>query len=157
MTNRRTDPVVRELEIRYRPARRPKGQVVDSPEAVARMVRDLVDEPEECFLVLVVDAKGHVLCRSTVARGTLSSCAIHPREALKRVLYANGSGVAFVHNHPSGDPTPSTEDRDVTERLRQAGAILGIRVLDHLIVAESGWRAIVSGSSGSWSGASAAA
>jgi DNA repair protein RadC len=76
---------------------------------------------------------------------------------MKRVIYANGSGVAFVHNHPSGDPTPSVEDHELTERLRQASAILGIRMLDHLVVAFEGWRSIVSGASGSWPTASEAA
>ena len=71
--------------------------------------------------------------------GTLTASLVHPREVFRDAIRSAAAAIVLVHNHPSGDPSPSAEDRSVTERLRSAGALLGIRVLDHVIVADSGY------------------
>ena len=73
-----------------------------------------------------------------VSVGTLTASLVHPREVFREAIRAAAAAVLLVHNHPSGDPSPSEEDRTVTERLVSAGELLGIRVVDHLIVAEGG-------------------
>ena len=70
---------------------------------------------------------------------TLTASLVHPREVFRPALREAAAALILVHNHPSGDPTPSSEDREVTSRLAKAGEILGVRVLDHVIVAESGY------------------
>ncbi len=89
---------------------------------------------QEEFHVLVLDARHRVRAHRRVARGSLQSSIVHPREVFRPALRLAGAALVVAHNHPSGDPEPSDEDRAVTDRLRQAGAILGVRLLDHLVL-----------------------
>lgn len=88
----------------------------------------------ESFFSVLLDTKHRVLGVEEAARGSLTSTIVHPREIFKAVILASAAAVIFVHNHPSGDPTPSREDVEITRRLREAGELLGIRVLDHVVV-----------------------
>lgn len=90
----------------------------------------------EHFRVLLLNAKNRVLSIETVSVGTLNSSAVHPRELFKPAIRNSAAAVILVHNHPSGDPTPSRQDITVTERLKEVGEILGIEVLDHVIVGD---------------------
>lgn len=107
----------------------------------------LVDEKRESFYAVMLDGRNRVLSKVRVSQGTLGSSVVHPREAFRAAVRDAAAAVIFVHNHPSGDPTPSAEDRRITERLRRAGELMGIPVLDHVVVgrgrycsfAESGW------------------
>ena len=74
-----------------------------------------------------------------VSQGTLTASLVHPREVFRAAIRRCAAALVLVHNHPSGDPEPSSEDRQVTERLVRAGEVLGIRVLDHVVVAERGY------------------
>ncbi len=96
---------------------------------------DKLDQEE--FLVATLDTKHHVRRVVRVTRGTLDASLVHPREVFRAAVADAASAVLLIHNHPSGDPTPSREDREVTRRLQEAGKILGIRVLDHIIVGEN--------------------
>jgi DNA repair protein RadC len=80
-----------------------------------------------------------VLRQELVSQGTLTASLVHPREVFRPALRESAAALVLVHNHPSGDPTPSREDREITERLMRAGEILGIPVLDHVVVAERGY------------------
>ena len=82
----------------------------------------------------MLDTKNQVIGINTVAIGVLSSCPIHPREVFKPAILANAAGVILVHNHPSGDPYPSQDDLLLTNRLKEAGEVLGIQVMDHVIL-----------------------
>ncbi len=93
----------------------------------------------ERFLVLLLNGRHRVLGQQVVSQGTLTASLVHPREVFRVALREAAAALVLVHNHPSGDPTPSHEDRVVTTRLARAGEILGVRVLDHVIVAESGY------------------
>ena len=89
---------------------------------------------KEHFNALLLNSKGMLIHEENVSVGDLSGSIVHPREAFKTAVNKSAAAVIFVHNHPSGDPTPSKEDLDITRRLCEAGSILGIRVFDHVII-----------------------
>ncbi len=107
----------------------------------------LRDMKHEIFKVVLLDAKNTVVKETTVSEGSLTLSIVHPREVFALAVRESAAAVIFLHNHPSGDPTPSHEDRRLTDRLVAAGELLGIRVLDHVIVgdgryvsfADEGW------------------
>ena len=131
------------FEISRRTARaRARGGVVL---ADARAVNDLVagqliGERRERVLVLMVDARQRLIGERCVSIGSLMASVIHPREVFRPAIGLAAAALILVHNHPSGDPTPSVEDHQVTIRLAEAGALLGIRLLDHVVVAADGFR-----------------
>jgi DNA repair protein RadC len=90
----------------------------------------------EHFLVVALDAKHAVIGITTVSIGSVTMSIVHPREVFKPVILMNASVVILAHNHPSGDPSPSQEDRALTRRLKDGGELLGITVLDHLVLGE---------------------
>ena len=94
----------------------------------------LADSPVEVFLAVLLDVKHRVLRDVRVSVGTLNGSLIHPREVFAAAVAERAAAVVLVHNHPSGDVSPSPEDRRVTRRLRSAGGIVGIPVLDHVII-----------------------
>jgi DNA repair protein RadC len=87
----------------------------------------------EFFFMITLDSKKRTIGYHTISMGSLSSSVVHPREVFKPAILENSAAVIFLHNHPSGDPAPSREDRECTNRLTAAAKILGIRVLDHVI------------------------
>ena len=91
----------------------------------------------EFFFMITLDSKNRTIGYHTISMGSLSSSVVHPREVFKPAILENSAAVIFLHNHPSGDPAPSREDRECTNRLTQAAKILGIRVLDHIIFGET--------------------
>ena len=100
----------------------------------------LSNQAEEVMVMLVLDIKNNVIGAFEVSRGSLNASIVHPREVFKRALLLNGASIILAHNHPSGDPTPSREDVDITKRLVEGGDILGINVLDHLIIGDNRYR-----------------
>jgi DNA repair protein RadC len=90
----------------------------------------------EEFLVVPLDGKNQVLGFHVVSVGTLTASLVHPREVFKAVILANAAAIIVVHGHPSGNPEPSAEDRAITGRLKQAGELLGIQLLDHVVIGE---------------------
>ena len=93
----------------------------------------------EHFLMLPLDGRNRVLGFEIVSVGTLTASLVHPREVFKTAILANAAAIIVAHNHPSGDPTPSAEDRAITQRLKDAGELLGIRLLDHVVLGERGY------------------
>jgi DNA repair protein RadC len=93
---------------------------------------------QEHFLVITLDGAQHVISVHIASIGLLNRTLVHPRETFRRAILDNSGSVILAHNHPSGDLTPSREDREATERMVKAGRILGIEVLDHLIITRSG-------------------
>lgn len=90
----------------------------------------------EHFLVMLLNAKNRVILDEFVSEGTLTATLVHPREIFKSAIRFRAHAIILAHNHPSGDPTPSREDREVTQRLIDAGKIIGIEVLDHIVLGE---------------------
>lgn len=111
---------------------------VNSAAQFAELFAPLAIEAKEMFVCCHLDNKNKLLCVETVSIGSLTASVVHPREVYKSALLSSAAAVIFIHNHPSGDPTPSREDLDITVRLKQAGELLGIRVLDHVIIGTDG-------------------
>lgn len=110
---------------------------VMSPGAVAQLVNehlDLKNADREYMVGIYLDRKNCVNAVQVVSIGTLDSAQIHPREVFKTALLTSSAGVVLVHNHPSGDPRPSRDDLDITRRLVDAGKLLGIELVDHVII-----------------------
>jgi len=113
-----------------------KADRFTSPEQVFEMFRDLVLETKEHFLCLHLDGKNRIICLDRVAVGSLNQSVVHVREVLKSALLSSAAAIILIHNHPSGDPSPSPEDITVTRRLKEAGELIGIPVLDHIIIGD---------------------
>lgn len=110
--------------------------IMDSQTAY-RLLAPLIDGLDrEHFMVVALDAKHAVIGVNTVSIGSVTLSIVHPREVFKPVILMNASAVLLAHNHPSGDSTPSQEDRALTRRLKEGGDLLGIAVLDHLVLGE---------------------
>ena len=106
---------------------------------VAAMLRPLLeDEVVEVFVVLLLNGKHRIFAFAEVSRGTLTSSLVHPREVFGPALRQAAAAVIVAHNHPSGDPEPSVEDLEVTRRLRDAGKLLGVPLLDHVVLGVDG-------------------
>jgi DNA repair protein RadC len=115
----------------------PSPRALDSPLAVAWLARDLLkdaDDDREYFWSILVNAQLHFLLAHLVSIGTQSSTLVHPREVLGPALREGAAGVILAHCHPSGDPTPSREDIRLTHQLRDAAALLDLRLHDHVII-----------------------
>lgn len=127
-----------ELGRRVSAARRGERPVIKSPSDVANLVMEEMRYLDrEHFRVVSLNNKNRVLAINPVSVGSLSSSLVHPREVFKNSIKQSAAAVVLVHNHPSGDPTPSREDAEVTTRLAEAGKILGIEVLDHVIIGDN--------------------
>ena len=129
---------VREMRVRYRRRRirreDPSGQVASPTDAGRLFVTLLGREVVEVCGLLCVSASRQIVAYHELSRGSLVETLVHPREVLKVALLANAAGLIIGHNHPSGDPTPSPADIDLTRRLRLASDLMGLQFLDHLIV-----------------------
>lgn len=117
-----------------------RGEPITRSEAVWRHFHPrLAGLAQERFYVLLLDGKGRLLREVRVSEGSLTASLVHPREVFRRAVREAAAAVVLVHNHPSGDPEPSPEDSTLTGRLRAAGELLGIRVLDHVVVGRGRW------------------
>jgi DNA repair protein RadC len=87
-------------------------------------------------LIATLDTKLQVRRVVRITRGTLDSSLVHPREVFRAAIADAAASILLIHNHPSGDPTPSSQDRDITKRLKEVGAIIGINVIDHIVVGQ---------------------
>ena len=124
-----------ELARRTAAEERPEGSRIRWPRDVFELMAPKIQAlPVEEFHVVALDSQHRVEKDITVTRGLLNSSLVHPREVFRQVIAENAAAVILVHNHPSGDPTPSADDRVVTEQLVQAGKLLDIPVQDHVIV-----------------------
>ena len=111
--------------------------VIRSPEDGAKYVMDdMRFLSQEHFVCLYLNTKNQVLHRQTIFIGSLNASIVHPREVYKEAFRRSAASIICIHNHPSGDPTPSKEDIEVTKRLSECGKIIGIELLDHLIIGE---------------------
>ena len=129
-----------ELGRRYlMPSDRP---VITSPEDAIHQLGYLKNKRQECFVVLTLDGANRLIDNAIIFQGTLTESLVHPREIFAKAIEDRAASIVLAHNHPSGNVEPSFEDEQVTEKLKSAGELLGIRVLDHLIVTKQDWRSI---------------
>jgi len=111
------------------------GYTIKSPDDAAKLlIKEIGEEDREVFMVLVLNTKNQVTAIHRCHVGSINASIVHPREVLKSAILNNGASIIVGHNHPSYNSTPSREDKEVTKRLAEAGKILGIELLDHIIV-----------------------
>jgi len=114
--------------------------LITTPESIIRQIKpSLKGKKKEHFVLISLDTRNHLINKQTVSIGSLDSSIVHPREVFKEALIASAASVIFIHNHPSGDPSPSEDDIALTKRLAEAGKILGIAVLDHIIICDNAY------------------
>lgn len=129
----------RELVKRWLAEQLKQGAALNSPSAVREYLRLRMQQlPHEVFIVLFLDAQNRVIETEELFRGTLTQTSVYPREVVKRALHFNAGAVILAHNHPSGVAEPSHADETLTQALKQALALVDVRVLDHFIVAGTG-------------------
>nr|WP_257721149.1 DNA repair protein RadC [Paenibacillus sp. IHB B 3084] len=117
----------------------PKYNYIWKPEDAYILCSDIIELEKENFVAFLLNTKNRVLARKIISVGGLNATVVHPREVFRTAIEVSGASILCVHNHPSGDPTPSQEDINVTKRLVKAGEIIGIDVLDHVVVGREGW------------------
>lgn len=121
-----------------------KGDAFTQPETVARYLQHQLGlQPREQFALLLLDQQHHLIQMDVLFYGTLNQASVHPREVVKSALAHNAAAVILAHNHPSGDPSPSQSDLDITRTLGNALALVDIRCLDHIILGDFGrWHSL---------------
>ncbi len=125
----------RQFEVSERP-------IIDSPEKAVEQLADIRDKKQEYFVCLTLDGANRLIAKRIVTIGTLTASLVHPREVFADAITDRAASIIVAHNHPSGNLQPSQADVDVTDRLREAGELLGVTLLDHVIVTKDGFRAI---------------
>ena len=120
------------------------SEPITDPAALVTAVSSLFEGADrEIFVAVALDARNRAIGSNIVSVGTLTTSLVHPREIFKFAILAGAATIALAHNHPSGDPTPSKEDVDLTRRMVQAGELVGIEVIDHVILALGGeWESL---------------
>lgn len=117
---------------------------ISDPQDVYDLVRgEMVSSDRERFLSLMLTTSNHLIGVETVSVGSVTGAMIKPRDVFKSAILANASSLIFCHNHPSGDLTPSEHDLVLTRSLKEAGDLLGFKVLDHLIISDKGYRSLI--------------
>lgn len=140
-THRRT--LARASRILEAVAREQTGEYYTSPDAIKRAAQcHLATEEREIFSAYLLDNRHQLIKRVDLFTGTIDGAEVHPREVVKAALAANAAAVIFAHNHPSGDPEPSQADIRVTRRLKDALALVDVRVLDHIVVGVTGTQSL---------------
>lgn len=114
-----------------------------SPRQVYELFSELRFEAKEHFITLHLDGKNRIVCFDRVSVGSLNQSIVHPREVFRGAILSSAAAIILLHNHPSGDPAPSQEDRSITKRLVEAGNLIGIRILDHVIVGDGQYLSFV--------------
>ena len=118
---------------------------IQSPEDVYSVVQKVIkanEYAEENLWMITLDVKNNITGIFTVSTGSLNSSIVHPREVFKRAMLQNAASIIICHNHPSGDPAPSKEDINITKRLKEAGDLIGIKLLDHLIIGDNSYTSL---------------
>ena len=119
-----------------------KKSIHHSDDVANLFMKELRHEKKEAFKAVLLNAKGEILSIETVSIGDLTMAPVHPREVFCQAVKKSGAAVIFVHNHPSGDPTPSDDDIETTKRLIACGELLGIKVVDHIVIGDNAYRSI---------------
>lgn len=110
---------------------------INSPNSIASIyMEEMRYLKQEYFKIVLLDTKNQIICDEDITKGSINSSIVHPREVFKYAIKKSASGIIMLHNHPSGDPTPSREDIQVTKRMSEAGDLIGINILDHLIIGD---------------------
>ena len=113
--------------------------IIDSPERAVEQLADIRDKKQEYFVVMTLDGANRLIAKRTITIGTLTSSLVHPREVFADAITDRAASIIVAHNHPSGNIEPSQDDIDLTDRLKKAGELVGIDLLDHFIMAKTNY------------------
>jgi len=119
------------------------GTRFTAPSQIYETFSFLMKETKEMFLTAHLDGKNRIICMDLVSIGSLNQSIVHPREVFKTALLSSAAAIILVHQHPTGDPYPSSEDIAITRRLKEAGDIMGIKILDHIIIGDGEYLSFV--------------
>jgi DNA repair protein RadC len=119
------------------------GQRYTAPRQVFDTFSFLMQETKEMFITMHLDGKNRIIAMDLVSIGSLNQSIVHPREVFKTALLSSAAAIILVHQHPTGDPSPSSEDIAITRRLKEAGEIIGVKILDHIIVGDGEYLSFV--------------
>jgi DNA repair protein RadC len=123
-----------------------EGMDVKNPQSVVKVIRaSIKDMKKEHFMLVILNTRNKIIRIENISVGTLNASLVHPREVFNKAIAHTASSVVIAHNHPSGDPEPSEEDLKITRRLIEAGRILGIEVLDHIIIGRNSAKSALAG------------
>lgn len=132
------------LRIRDNETQKPT-ETINSPETIYKLIRkDFYAKSKEMLCVISLNIRNKVIAKDIVSVGSLNETIVHPREIFKLAMSKNAAAIILVHNHPSGDPTPSLEDIKITQRIYKAGLDIGISLIDHLIVTDTSYKSLKS-------------
>ena len=131
---------VSELGKRYNQSKQQPITKISSPEDVFNHLRyNLENKKQEEFHIIILDNQNKIIETHMISKGILDAAIVHPREVFKPAIKASASKIILIHNHPSGNPDPSPEDLNITSKLKEAGKLIDIQVLDHVIIAGDKW------------------
>ena len=125
----------RQFEVSERP-------IIDSPEKAVEQLSDIRDKKQEYFVCLTLDGANRLIAKRIITIGTLTASLVHPREVFAEAITDRAASIIVAHNHPSGNLEPSDADTLITERLREAGSLIGVPLVDHIIVSSKSFRTV---------------
>ena len=126
----------RQFEVSERP-------IIDSPEKAVEQLAGIRDKKQEYFVCLTLDGANRLIAKRIIAIGTLTASLVYPREVFAEAISDRAASIIVAHNHPSGNPEPSQADREVTKRLKDAGELLGIELIDHVVITQECYKSII--------------
>ena len=128
-----------ELGKRYAQSKKPLRKITCAEDVFNIFHERLKDEKQENFSILMLNNKNYIIGKELITKGILDSSIVHPREIFKPAIKNSASKIILIHNHPSGDPTPSESDRKLTDKLLETGELLDINIIDHIIIGDRKW------------------
>jgi DNA repair protein RadC len=128
-----------ELGKRYSQSKNPVKKISSAKDVFDYFHEKFKDEKQEHFYVLILNSQNHIIKEEFISKGVLDAAIIHPREVFKPAIKHSASKIILIHNHPSGNPKPSPEDLEVTKQLIEAGKLIDIKILDHVIIGNGEW------------------
>ncbi|MFV0246921.1 MAG: RadC family protein [Mycoplasmatales bacterium] len=134
--------VIKEIILRSSSFEDKYKQEISNPMDIYESTKEYQEESQEHFIIMSLNTKNQVINKEVIFKGTLNSVNIHPREIFKQAIDVRANKIALIHNHPSGDLTPSEEDLLVTEKIIKGGHLIGIEVIDHIIISINGYLSI---------------
>jgi DNA repair protein RadC len=142
MGTAKTSEIIALFELGRRYLMPADSPVIANTDDAAHQLGNIRDKKQEYFVVLTLDGANRLISNTIVFQGTLNQSLIHPREIFAKAIEDRAANIIVAHNHPSGSVEPSTEDIEVTSKLKEAGRLLGINVLEHIIVSKTEYRSI---------------
>jgi len=132
-----------ELGKRHKQSKKPLKKISCAEDVFNHFHERLKDEKQEEFWILMLNTQNIIIGEELISRGILDASIIHPREIFRPAIKNSASKIILVHNHPSGDPSPSVEDKEITQRLMKAGEELGIRIVDSVVIGDGEWGSLL--------------